>query len=98
MDWISGIQQAINYTEEHLCEETDYDAIARQAASSSFHFQRVFSMICGFTLGDYIRMRRCQQSRLLLRDHDCCKRKEIRIFKDNRSGLTLGRLSYYKFQ
>ena len=58
MDWISGIQQAINYTEEHLCEETDYDAIARQAASSSFHFQRVFSMICGFTLGDYIRMRR----------------------------------------
>lgn len=58
MDWISGIQQAINYTEEHLCEETDYDAIARQAASSTFHFQRAFGMICGFTLGDYIRMRR----------------------------------------
>ncbi len=24
----------------------------------SFHFQRVFSILCGFTLGDYIRMRR----------------------------------------
>ena len=58
MDWISGIQKAINYTEEHLCDEIDYDAIARQAASSSFHFQRVFGILCGISLGDYIRMRR----------------------------------------
>lgn len=58
MNWITAIQRAIDYTEEHLTEETDYEAIARAAASSVFHFQRIFSMLCGYTLGDYIRMRR----------------------------------------
>lgn len=58
MDWITGIQRALDYTEEHLTGEVDYEAAARQACSSAFHFQRMFSMLCGFTLGHYIRMRR----------------------------------------
>lgn len=58
MDWITGIQRALDYTEEHLTEQVDYDAAARQACSSTFHFQRMFTMLCGFSLGDYIRMRR----------------------------------------
>lgn len=58
MDWIMGIQRALNYTEEHLTGEVDYEAAAKEACSSVFHFQRMFTMLCGFTLGDYIRMRR----------------------------------------
>lgn len=58
MEWIAGIQRAIDYTEAHLTEEIDYEAVAKEAYSSTFHFQRVFSILCGFTLGDYIRMRR----------------------------------------
>lgn len=58
MDWISGIQRAIDYVEAHITEELDFSQIAGQAYSSSFHFQRIFSILCGFTLGDYIRMRR----------------------------------------
>ena len=58
MDWITGIQRALDYTEKHLTEEIDYEAVAKQAYSSPFHFQRMFSMLCGFSLGDYIRMRR----------------------------------------
>lgn len=58
MDWIKGIQRAIDYIEENLSEEINYDAVAMEAYSSSFHFQRVFSIMCGYTLGDYIRMRR----------------------------------------
>ncbi len=58
MDWITGIQRAIDYTEAHLTETIDYEAVAKEAYSSGFHFQRVFGMLCGFTLGDYIRMRR----------------------------------------
>ena len=58
MDWIAGIQKAIDYTEAHLTEEIDYEAAAKEGYSSSFHFQSVFSMLCGFTLGDYSRMRR----------------------------------------
>lgn len=58
MDWITGLQRAINYVEEHLTEEIDYDAVAAQSFSSSYHFQRVFSILCGYTLGEYIRNRR----------------------------------------
>ncbi len=58
MDWISGIQKAVDYVEDHITEKLDFGEVAKQAYSSSFHFQRVFSILCGFTLGDYIRMRR----------------------------------------
>lgn len=58
MNWIQGIQRAIDYVEAHIAEEIDFEAVARQAYSSPFHFQRVFGILCGFSLGDYIRMRR----------------------------------------
>ena len=52
MDWITGIQRALDYVEEHITEPIDYEEAARRACSSSFHFQRVFSVLCGFTLGE----------------------------------------------
>lgn len=58
MDWITGVQRAVDYVEAHMTEPIDYEEVAKQAYSSSFHFQRVFSILCGFTLGEYIRMRR----------------------------------------
>lgn len=58
MDWITGIQNAVDYIEEHLTEHIDYDKAAAQSLSSGYHFQRVFSILCGFTLGEYIRSRR----------------------------------------
>lgn len=58
MDWITGISKAIDYIEEHITEPTDYARAAKEACSSSFNFQRVFALLCGYTLGDYVRMRR----------------------------------------
>ena len=58
MNWINGMQTAIDYIEEHLTEEIDYAEVAKQAYSSTYHFQRVFSALCGYTLGEYIRNRR----------------------------------------
>ena len=58
MDWIIGMQKAIDYIEDNLTESIDYEKIAAQTFSSSYHFQRVFSILCGFTLGEYIRNRR----------------------------------------
>ena len=57
MDWIRSLQKAIDYVEEHITEKIDYEAVAKEALSSVFHFQRVFGIMCGMTLGDYIRMR-----------------------------------------
>ena len=58
MDWIQGIQRAIDYVEANITEEIDFETAAKQAYSSAFHFQRVFGILCGMSLGDYIRMRR----------------------------------------
>ena len=58
MDWITGMQKAIDYIEANLTEEIDYERVAAESFSSSYHFQRVFSILCGYTLGEYIRLRR----------------------------------------
>lgn len=58
MDWITGISKAIDYIEEHITEPTDYARAAKEACSSPFNFQRVFALLCGYTFGDYVRMRR----------------------------------------
>ena len=58
MNWITGMQKAIDYIEANLTEEIDYEQVAAESFSSSYHFQRVFSILCGYTLGEYIRLRR----------------------------------------
>ena len=58
MNWITGMQKAIDYIEANLTEEIDYEKVAAESFSSSYHFQRVFSILCGYTLGEYIRLRR----------------------------------------
>ena len=58
MEWITGIQNAINYIEDHITEPIDYEELGRVSFSSPFHFQRVFSILCGYTVGEYIRNRR----------------------------------------
>lgn len=58
MDWIVRIQNVINYIEGHLTDDIDYNKIAEEAYCSSFYLQKVFSIVFGMTIGDYIRNRR----------------------------------------
>jgi len=58
VDWISGVQNALRYIEDNITGELDYNEIAKQAYVSGFHFQRVFTILCGVPLGEYIRSRR----------------------------------------
>lgn len=56
--WNEGITNAIAYIEENLTDEIDINRIAEEAHVSSFYFQKIFSVLCGFTVGEYIRNRR----------------------------------------
>ena len=58
MNWMTGLQRAIDYVEEHILENLDMESIAAQSFSSSYHFQRVFSIVCDMTIGEYVRNRR----------------------------------------
>ena len=41
MDWITGIQRALDYVEANILQPIDYEEVAKQAYSSNFHFQRI---------------------------------------------------------
>jgi AraC family transcriptional regulator len=58
MEWLDGMNRALNYLEEQITGEVDVDEAAKLAFSSRFHFQRMFYMLCGITVADYVRGRR----------------------------------------
>ena len=58
MDWMTGMQRAMEYLEAHLTEEISYEQVAKCAACSPFYFQKIFSILCGVPLGEYVRNRR----------------------------------------
>ena len=61
-EFIRGLQKAVEYIEENLCEELEITKIAARAYLSPFYFQRVFNATCGFTVGEYIRNRRLSRA------------------------------------
>lgn len=58
MNWIESMSRAISYIEANITQPISVDKIAREAAASPFYFQKGFAMLCGFTVGEYIRQRR----------------------------------------
>jgi AraC family transcriptional regulator len=56
--WAEGIQNALQYIEDNLTENLQIEDIAAKAYVSPFYFQRIFSVLCGFTVSEYIRNRR----------------------------------------
>jgi len=58
MEWRVRMNSAIDYIEEHLLDEIDFGEVASRAFCSSYHFQRIFSVVLGVSLGEYIRRRR----------------------------------------
>lgn len=64
MDWIEGMNQAIEYIEAHLLDDIDMDALARCVRCSTYEFSRLFSFAAGMPVSEYlrrtyVRRRRC---------------------------------------
>lgn len=58
MDWAECIGSAIRYIEDNITQPLTIEDIAKQALISPFYFQKGFAMLCGFTVGEYIKKRR----------------------------------------
>jgi len=58
MKTATALQRSIDFVEDNLLDDISTEVIASQAYMSSFYFQRIFSIVCNMTLGDYIRNRR----------------------------------------
>ncbi|MGF7047760.1 AraC family transcriptional regulator [Paenibacillus sp. DS2015] len=58
MEWLIRMKEALDYMESKMEEHINIDDIAKVAYSSPFHFQRMFYMLTGVSVADYIRRRR----------------------------------------
>ena len=58
MNWIESLTKAIQYIESNLTDEITVNDVTNHVYASGAHFQRVFSLAAGITIGDYIRNRR----------------------------------------
>ncbi len=69
--WAEGIQSAIEYIEDNLTQELKIEDIAAKAYVSPFYFQKIFCVLCGFTVSEYIRSRRLTLAAQELSCSDC---------------------------
>lgn len=58
MDWIKDTQEAINYIEMHLLEDISINDVSNHVNSSSDYFNRVFRIVTGFSISEYMRNRK----------------------------------------
>ena len=61
MEWIYSMQKAINMIEENLLNDINPDEVAKNVYFSSYHFNRIFNMITGVSIREYIQtyMEKC---------------------------------------
>lgn len=55
---LQRMNECIGYIEENLQQKIEIEKLANLTYSSKFHFQRMFSMMTGVTVAEYIRKRR----------------------------------------
>ena len=68
MEWVHRLNQSLNYIEEHLTGEIDYEQLGRIACCSAYHYQRMFTYMAGITLAEYIRRRKMSLAAADLQD------------------------------
>ena len=68
MEWIDRFNQAIDYIEEHLTTEINYEELANITNCSRYHFQKTFLYMTSISLNEYIRKRRMSLAAVDLQD------------------------------
>lgn len=71
MSWLEGFNQVIEYIENHLEDEIDYEKIAQIFGYSVYHVQRLFAMVAGVPFSEYIRNRKLSKAATELQGSEC---------------------------
>lgn len=58
MDIISSVTTAINYIEDNILEDINFNNIAKHVYISPFYFHKIFAAVTDMTINEYIRNRR----------------------------------------
>ncbi|MET3504736.1 AraC family transcriptional regulator [Halalkalibacter oceani] len=68
MEMLKGMNEALNYIEENLSNHIDVKEVAKVALCSEYQFKRLFALLSGITISEYIRRRRLTLAALELKD------------------------------
>ncbi|WP_096155616.1 AraC family transcriptional regulator [Bacillus sp. FJAT-45066] len=68
MDMLQGMNNALNYIEDNLASTIELNEVANRAFCSEYHFKRLFTILSGITISEYIRRRRLTLAALELKD------------------------------
>lgn len=68
MTWINDTQKALQYIENNLLRELSPDDIASHVCTAEHHFQRIFGIVTGYSVMEYVRLRRLSKAGQELRD------------------------------
>ena len=63
-----GLNEMVSYIEQHIDEKIEMPVLAKFLGCSAYTMQRIFSMMIGFTVTDYIRKRRMSLAVLKLKE------------------------------
>jgi AraC family transcriptional regulator len=58
MDILTGLNRAMDYIEENICNDADIESAAKTTPYSAYHLQKIFSYLADVSLAEYIRRRK----------------------------------------
>ena len=58
MDWTRAIRDAVDFMEQHMTEEITMADVAAHVNVSPFYFHKGFTILCGYSMTEYMRNRR----------------------------------------
>lgn len=70
MDLLTQLNRAIDYIEEHICDDLALSDVAKVTATSAYHFGRSFYYIAEMPLSEYIRKRKLSLAGIELQNSD----------------------------
>ena len=89
MDWQQRMNRALDYLEESLDGEIDWEAAAARASCSPFHFRRMFEVASGVSPADYVLRRRAKTASRLSYREPAANTPPLRVRLEARGAMTL---------
>lgn len=70
MEFLSIMTEVVDYIEDHITDDIDFNDIAKIVCCGVYQFGRIFSYVVGISLSEYIRRRRLTLAALELQSSD----------------------------
>lgn len=79
VDYVDRINRAIDYIQQHLDQPLQLEVVARVACFSPFHFHRIFQLMVGESLLEFVKRVRLERAIALMSQHGWATRRRVSL-------------------